>query len=270
MTTDAPDTRVSIILPYYNGSAFMAETVDSVLAQTHRAFELLVIDDGSSDAETTWLTGFLAKRNDDRIVYHRKPNGGLSDARNYGVKAASSELICLLDQDDVWEPEKLARQVSVMDRHPDVHVVVVDGSFFGNVSGEFGVSRITGGRAQILPASFARMLRANFVIASGIMYRKSVVATVGEFSKRYFVAPDYEYFIRLSEKFDFFVIPELLIRYRFHGANTTRAKFRLCGETITIVGERKLKTRREKYEATRQVGEVLTRIAYNWVKGLWV
>jgi glycosyltransferase involved in cell wall biosynthesis len=260
---------VSIVLPYYNGSAFIRETVESVLAQTYRDYELFIVDDGSSQAEADHLVGLIASLADDRIAYLRKDNGGLSDARNFGIRKANADLICLLDQDDVWEPEKLARQVAAIGSGPGIDVVVTDGVYFGTTDGPMNVSRVTDGKAQLVEGTFAKMLRGNFVIASSIMFRKRVVEAVGESSRRYFVVPDFEYFIRMAEKYEFYVVPEPLVRYRFHGANTTKARFRLCAETVCVLGERTLRTRSEKYHATYRLAETIARIAYNWVKKLW-
>ncbi|WP_285906331.1 glycosyltransferase family 2 protein [Pseudodesulfovibrio pelocollis] len=107
------DTLVSIILPTYNRAGFIGAALDSVFAQSWQRWELVVIDDGSTDE-----TGAVLDRYDDpRVVRLRQENRGVSAARNAGIKAASGRMLALLDSDDQWLPHKLMRQLAYMDRH---------------------------------------------------------------------------------------------------------------------------------------------------------
>ncbi len=103
---------VSVIMPTYNGGAFIAEAVQSVLSQTHTHWELWIVDDASTDNTTAVLQPFLT---DTRIHYHRLPkNGGAAAARSYALAMARGEYVAFLDSDDVWEPQKLERQLAFM------------------------------------------------------------------------------------------------------------------------------------------------------------
>ena len=107
------DTLVSIILPTYNRASFIGAALDSVFAQTHRCWELVVVDDGSTDG----TVDVLKKYDDPRIVYIHQENQGVSAARNTGIGCCSGGVIALLDSDDEWLPEKLARQLAYMRGH---------------------------------------------------------------------------------------------------------------------------------------------------------
>jgi glycosyltransferase involved in cell wall biosynthesis len=261
--------RVSIILPYYNGKQFINETIDSIIGQTYKNFELLIIDDGSPSAEDVRvLKECIERLNDSRISYQWKPNGGLSDARNFGIQAAKGEIIAFQDQDDLWELTKLEKQISVFDTFPDTQVVVTDGVFFGEREGEFEVSGIVSGKPGFVPHSFDRMMWGNFVIASSIVFTKALSDKVGASNRRYFVVPDFELFIRFAEKCDFFIVPERLVKYRLHGANTTKAKFRGFAENLCVLAERDLPGWRSRFYATLGVLRVILFFLWNWFKKL--
>ena len=106
---------VTIIVPIYNGERHLRETVDSLLSQSFGTFELLAIDDGSTDASSKVVQSFK----DDRIRLIRKENGGLCDTLNLGIREAKSQFIARNDQDDISTPQRLERQLKVMSENPD-------------------------------------------------------------------------------------------------------------------------------------------------------
>lgn len=115
---------VSVVVPFFNAARFFRETVESVIGQTYDDWELLLIDDGSTDASTQMARDWAAEH--DRICYLEHPgheNRGASMTRNLGIKEARGEFIAFLDADDIWLPEKLERQVEIMSRHPEAAVV---------------------------------------------------------------------------------------------------------------------------------------------------
>ena len=104
-----PDaTLVSVVMPVYNAQATMVRSIDSVLAQTHRQLELILVDDGSRDGSAAIMDAYAAR--DARVVAVRQPNGGVAAARNRGLREARGTHVAFLDSDDWWEPEKLALQ----------------------------------------------------------------------------------------------------------------------------------------------------------------
>lgn len=119
---------VSIVIPCYNRANIVRETIDSVLAQTYAKFEVILIDDGSTDNTREVITTY----DDRRIRYFYKANGGLSAARNSGLDSARGEFIAFLDSDDVWQSWKLSAQVEIFRRHPEAGLVWSDMSAFRN------------------------------------------------------------------------------------------------------------------------------------------
>jgi glycosyltransferase involved in cell wall biosynthesis len=117
---------VSVIVPCYNRADIVRETLDSVLAQTYRTVEIIVIDDGSTDNTREVVSSYA----DRRVRYFYKANGGLSAARNSGLDAARGEFIAFLDSDDVWHPWKIAAQMEIFARYPDVGLIWSDMSAF--------------------------------------------------------------------------------------------------------------------------------------------
>ena len=103
---------VSIITPCYNGSKYVAETIESVLVQSYNDWEMLIVDDGSKDNSAEIIKGFAEK--DSRIRLIQQPNGGSANARNHGIREAQGQYIALLDADDLWKPEFLTEQIAFM------------------------------------------------------------------------------------------------------------------------------------------------------------
>ena len=119
------EKKVSVVVIFLNGEKFIGDAIESVLAQTYRTWELVLVDDGSTDSSTSIARAF-AHRYPDKIRYLEHPGHqhlGKSTSRNLGVRSAVGDYIALLDADDVFLPEKLARQVAVLDRHPEVAMV---------------------------------------------------------------------------------------------------------------------------------------------------
>jgi len=120
-----PRPRVSVVIIFFNSETFFAEAIESVLAQEYRDFELLLVDDGSTDGSTAIALEYAAKH-PQRIRYLEHPgheNRGMSATRNLGVSQSRGELLAMLDSDDVWMPEKLREQVAILDHYPEVDMV---------------------------------------------------------------------------------------------------------------------------------------------------
>jgi glycosyltransferase involved in cell wall biosynthesis len=126
VTTDDVTARpvVSAITIFYNGKRFLGEAIESVLAQTYPSWELLLVDDGSTDGASE-IARSSAARHPDRIRYLEHPghrNRGMSASRNLGLQQSRGALVAFLDSDDVWLPEKVARQVALLDAHPEAQI----------------------------------------------------------------------------------------------------------------------------------------------------
>lgn len=148
---DAPGVeRVSVIIPAYNVAPYIAETLNSVFAQTKSAFEVIVVNDGSPD--TAELEEVLRPFGD-RIVYLKQENRGLSGARNTGIRAATGDLIALLDGDDLWMPRYLETQTQFLRSHPEYDLVYCNARFFGNSYEGRQFMAVCPSRGEVTPAA---------------------------------------------------------------------------------------------------------------------
>ena len=116
------ERRVTVIIPTFNRGWIVSEAIDSVLGQTFRDVELIVIDDGSEDDTQAILNRYLRCEHGDKIRMIRQENQGVSAARNRGIREASGRFIALLDSDDLWLPEKLEKQIEFFEKKPDAMI----------------------------------------------------------------------------------------------------------------------------------------------------
>ena len=206
---------VSIVIPAYNAAADIRATLQSVQAQTYRNFEAIVVDDGSTDATSTIVEEFIAA--DPRFRLIRQPNAGIGGARNTAILAARGVYIAPLDADDIWEPEKLERQVESMERGgPEVGMVYcwnrrIDerGRYLGDGSPYTVEGRIR--RALIL--------RNLFGSASVPLFRASALVDVGFYLTRADQhggegCEDWDLNLRVAERHLVRVVPKFLVLYR--------------------------------------------------------
>jgi glycosyltransferase involved in cell wall biosynthesis len=184
---------VSIIVPAYNVAPYVGPALDSVLGQTFADFEALVIDDGSTD-QTPAIIRQYAER-DSRIRVFRQPNGGISSARNHGLRNASAPLIALLDSDDMWLPEFLATQVEDLGKHPEVDIVTGNAWFLG--------SHRDGQPARPTPDTrpgpdLRTIVADETIIFIMSVFRRRVYETIGGFDERLRTNEDYDFWIRAA------------------------------------------------------------------------
>jgi len=212
--------RVSIILPAYNHETYVGAAIQSALAQTLDDFELIIINDGSTDGTGMVIEQFA----DPRIRYFCQENQGLSAALNRGLSLARGEYFGFLPSDDVYEPEKLARQVAYLDAHPGIglvfsHQTLIDAAGAPlrdqHVEAWFGVPYET--KEEIFPALFER----NFLAAPTVLMRMVCFDRVGGFDESLTCAQDYDLWLRALRYYDIRLGKERLIRYRWHGGNLT-------------------------------------------------
>jgi glycosyltransferase involved in cell wall biosynthesis len=196
--------RISVTIPAYNAAWCIRRAVDSVLAQTYRDFELIVINDGSTDATLDSLAGY-----GDQVRAISKPNGGLSSARNAGISAARGEFVAFLDADDWWLPEKLARQVALLDAQPNIGFC----STTTCVRGENGEDMGSWECPRIESSALETIFRANAAVAgsgSAVMVRKSILDKVGGFDEQLRSLEDIDMWMRLAAVSGYACIPETL------------------------------------------------------------
>ena len=186
--------RVSVIIPAYNTAAFIAETLDSVFAQTYRDFEVIVINDGSPDTPEMErvLQPYL-----DRITYIRQQNAGLAAARNAGIRSACGEYQAFLDSDDAWDAEFLGLQVPLIESQPGVDLVYADLRMIGE--GPRAGKTFMEDCPSRGPATFESLLcEVCQAPASGTLARRRAVIEAGLFDHNLRRSEDYDLWLRLT------------------------------------------------------------------------
>jgi glycosyltransferase involved in cell wall biosynthesis len=221
--------RVSVVIPAYNAAPTLGRTLESVLKQTFASLDVIVVDDGSTDdtAEIAQSTG------DVRVKVIQTPNGGVSRARNRGMAGASGELIALLDADDLWLPDKLEKQVNLMDAEPDIGVSFtaatrVDES--GSVIGELP--------ALMYDDYSAALLLYSVVISaadSTAVIRRDVAEQLGGFDPNFSQCADWDYFLRASRVATIAPLPEPLVLYWTAASNMSRDIALLERDTFAVL-----------------------------------
>lgn len=207
---------VSVIMAAYNGAALIGETLDSLWAQSFADFELVVVDDGSTDDTRALLAGVT----DPRIrIFHAAQNGGPVRARNRAVAEARGRYIAGLDQDDLCRPNRLARQVAYLDAHPDIALVAADATIFDDRR------RWAGSRAPVTTPALVEWLLwiENPLVWSSVMVRRDALPA-GEFTDPDMVyAEDFDLYHRLLRAGGGIArIDEPLVLYREHGGGVSK------------------------------------------------
>ncbi len=201
------DSLVSIIMPTYDRADFIGQGVNSVLAQTYTKFELLIVDDGSTDNTRDLLEPALA---DSRVRYFHQENQGQSVARNLALSKAKGSFVCFLDSDNYWPADKLEQQVELFRQHPEYDVIYGDVVVIDENNRE--VSRKNMKRYSGHIAKY--MIRDNCVSMNTAMARRRCFDELGGMSGKRRVADDYELWLRFSARFPFLYVPEFLAYYR--------------------------------------------------------
>ncbi len=219
---DARSPRVSIVMPVCNGERFLAETLASVQAQTMTDYELLLIDDGSTDGSLAIAEAHAA--HDPRVRILQLDHGGIVAARNRALEVARAPLIALWDGDDLCVPERLAVQLAFLDANPDVGLLSAYAWHIGESGRRAGVAEfgpVTREEFLALRASDAPM----FAVASSVVFRAGEARAAGGFRARMAPAEDADLWTRMSDRTVALILPRKLTLYRVHAASSSTTRF---------------------------------------------
>jgi glycosyltransferase involved in cell wall biosynthesis len=201
---------VSVVIPAYNQAAYLAHTIESVLSQTYPHFEIIVVDDGSTDD-----TRAVTERFGRFVRYIRQENQGLAGARNTGIQNARSQLICLLDSDDEWLPQYLEKMVRMATEDPGAAVYYCCAQSMDK--DRKTLPQILGCNPHRSDQLLDSIIRANFLIPSTVMMNYKVIRPDELFDPDFRRLQDKEMWVRLLKQGYYFrSLPEILVRYRIH------------------------------------------------------
>lgn len=212
---------VSVVIPAYNSEEFIGEAITSVRAQTLPVSEVIVVDDGSSDR-----TAELAEKLGAFVI--RQEHGGISRARNAGIRAAKHDWIALQDADDTWEPKKIEYQWAAISRYPDVGLVSCDLSqwIHGSPAAET-VSDASGSRNVEVPMDYIQRAHGTFLIdrmkynSPTMLIRRELLLSVGLFDESVSYVEGVECYLRVIARCPIVLIGLPLVRQRLHQGNTS-------------------------------------------------
>lgn len=216
--------KVSVIIPTFNSGAYLNEAINSVLNQTYSPFEIIVVNDGSTDSTDNILREYL---ND--IKYLSQENLGPASARNLGIKAAKGEYIAFLDADDIWLPEKIEKQVDIFRKNPATALVYSRFINFDDESGnDMGIfpDKVYSG------SIFDKLLLKTPILLSTAIIKSSVLFGVGGFNENLFTAEDTNLYLRIGKTHDISGMEQVLVKRRKHYSNLSD-RFNIPVGTLT-------------------------------------
>jgi glycosyltransferase involved in cell wall biosynthesis len=228
---------ISCIVPVYNGEPYLGAALESVLAQTYRPIEVIVVDDGSTDAIASY---------GDRLRSARQPNGGTPAARNLGLSLAGGEFVAFLDADDLWHPEKLARQMARFQARPELDMCVTHAQ-------NFWVPELSAEAARYQGSFFTQPL-PGYVLPT-LLVRRRFFDAVGPLDVSLRLGDDNDWFLRAYDQgASVELLPDVLFYRRLHHANLTRRTIDQAPEALLRVVKKTL-DRRRRLRQRLPVGE---------------
>jgi glycosyltransferase involved in cell wall biosynthesis len=260
--------KVSVIIPTYNRAEYVTQAIESVLAQTYTDYEIIVVDDGSTDNTKDVLSPYI-----DRIRYIYQKNAGASAARNQGIKAAKGDWVAFLDSDDEWLPEKLAVQIRAVERNPQIvaHMVNVN---LTNYNDPYPNSFLhckfpfEGNEGLIDEPFIPHFKYRTIAMPVAVMCRKESAVKAGMFDESFISGVDYDFMCRLALQGSWgYNWDELVMAY--HRCEKTARLSALKEDNIVNLRNR-IKTHKKllEYELTELERKVVLSYLVGWLRGL--
>ena len=215
---------VSVIIHTYNNEKFIGETIESVLNQTYKDYEIIVVDDGSVDGTRDALLPYMHG-----IRYHYKENGGIASAKNAGISLSHAEFVAFLDHDDLWVPDKLMLQMECFIENPQAGLVYTKYTSFKNGK-ELRTKPEKGYSGWI----FKELLSKSFIQTSTVVVKRECLDAVGPYDETFSLGDEYDMFLRISKKFQCGFIDKGLTRYRVHDTNASNNDFLFDNENLGV------------------------------------
>jgi glycosyltransferase involved in cell wall biosynthesis len=210
---------VSVVMPAYNVERFVEATMESILAQTHRDFELIIVDDGSTDRTLEILESF--RRVDPRVCVLTQENSGVAAARNAGISEARAQWIAVMDADDIMEPYRLERQIAFIEDHPDLAIASSLVTWIDPDGRELGRSQSNLTTEQAVLDEY-RKDPVLILSHPTCFIRRDILLRVGGYRTEFWASSDIDLFNRIADAGGKILVqPEYLVRYRIHSGSVT-------------------------------------------------
>ncbi len=198
--------KISVVIPAYNAERTLRSTLESVLAQTYGALEVIVVDDGSTDGTESTVKDYAEQG---RIRYIKRENGGIAAGRNTGLKACTGDYVALLDHDDLWDPDKIEKQLAFIGKSGAdfVYCYVRRLGLDGEIH-EFPVEKLQGESAM------DDLLKQNWIYSSTVLFKRSILDSVGLLDETFRYCEDWDYWLRIASVARIECMPEVLVTRR--------------------------------------------------------
>ncbi len=240
---------ISIIIPTYNRQGPVFRAIDSVLRQSYKDLEVIVVDDGSTDNTALWIKNYT----DPRLKYFRAENKGVAAARNFGVEKAQADWISFLDSDDLWLKHKLSEQIRFHDKNRDILISQTDDVWIRDSKRVNKMKKHTIREGDI----FEQSLRLCLVCCSSVMMKKSLFCETGGFDESLKTCEDYDLWLRILAKHEVgFIKKALVTKFGGHEDQLSKA-FPVMDKYRIYSLEKLLKEDYLSAEQRRQVSEEL-------------
>jgi teichuronic acid biosynthesis glycosyltransferase TuaG len=207
------EVLVSVVIPAFNSELYITECIDSVLNQTYQNFEIIIIDDGSTDSTVNIVSEYKS----DKIRFFHQKNSGSGAARNHGVMQALGNWIAFIDADDIWLPDKLQKQLKHCSNQVWSHT---DLFFHGNTYPKY--TKTTELTSKHFGFILKHLLVENSIGTSSVIINKEIFQEFGGFNTDLRALQDWDLWLRIAEKYEICYLDEPLVYYRVHSNSTSR------------------------------------------------
>lgn len=207
--------RVSVVIPVYNSEKTIKQAIDSVLKQTafNEIKEIIIVDDGSTDSSNDIILDLIKKGQN--IKLYIQENKGAAFARNIGMKEASGEFIAFLDADDLWLPQKIERQLQILDEHPEI-VFLGTAYYLGVSRKEVALSIPFKKIDKLYKATLRDIYWKHFPTTPSVIFRRDAIDKIGYFNPSKRFGEDINYFQKFCINFNYYYLPECLVHVAFN------------------------------------------------------
>lgn len=262
--------KISAIIPAYNSASFIPDAVNSILRQTQPVYEIIVVDDGSSDN-----TADVVKALGHDIIYLRQDNQGPSAARNLGINRARGDWIAFLDADDQWTPEKMEEQLSALKKYPELRLISSDMAEIDN-DGKMITPTVLGKHHLLdrferldgkpLPNALAELMTKNFIPTGTVLVERQLLLACGLFNSIIRFGEDLELWAKIASRQPITCLPKVHMLRRQHGENATGSTLPMLMDLVKVtrsIRESNAPTlKNQGLDADRLVADALWNLGY--------